>query len=743
MDLSSQPLHGSPSDQLNHNLIAPNQRNPQREVSLYQQELVEPLIFKTNPSGLETINLYCHEMGYLYHLTTGSFFRMNTGSLPLLMPGTNQSTFQHSESPTARLPYDSSFHSCYLESSTHKKTATFSCMESKHIKTLNNKLAVPATDTESKFSQSLQVNMVKKEAIIAKGRCAKNSKTKPTACAIGKPIPQVQTESGLPLHGNLLPDTGSNSIAHIQERVSINTRSIKLTPARSAKSKTKKSATDGPSLAIQVESSLLLQCNSVTDKVVKGTKCKSKSSLGLALNTATPKIKPTIHSKSKTAERPSTPIKIKSSLPLPGFSVQNSQITFDTYTKRSKYSLGLSVNEATSMKSIPTREINSKNTEHVIDKPTPPVKTKSAQTLQQYLSKSTKSYFAPSNQRKFGSLTYAECVKINLHKPAMPKPANSLIEKTTVPLRKNVLSSQKKTTPTKKTKPRKKSKKKKHRQAQNIRSIQEAPNRQSNSHPLRRCKKSYPIIWSFIKPFNRRSRHHKIHQHRQIVKPTCSNRCRNHIMASNVHEIINSPFVKNASSCVPPALLNKLLNCDFKIWSTAQPWAVRMEEEAIKTYKNLKLENDNQKVQVSDYDFLTNSEKSWLAGVCRTVSNRGSKDSWPLLVKCLHKHPDSTLVQATKHRCFCLKKEGYIYTLRKDHAYYTQLQFLMDITDNVYAELLVHTNKETAIVPVWIDFDFLEEAEKKLERFYTDIVLPYLLKSGGCKMKSQHHKELS
>ncbi|OCT80617.1 hypothetical protein XELAEV_18027434mg [Xenopus laevis] len=422
---------------------------------------------------------------------------------------------------------------------------------------------------------------------------------------------------------------------------------------------------------------------------------------------------------------------MKSALPPPDVSIPKSQKKFEINKKSwSKYSMGLPVNEATNIKSIPARDTNSKATEHAIDIPISPVKTESAQPLQGSLSKSTKGYFVKSYQ-------------INLDKVAKVKSVMPLIgNKPAVCPSKNLLSSQKKPTPTKNIKPTKKSKKKQRIQVQNISCRVEVPYRQSKLHPSRQCKKNYVNIWSILKPFNRRSRRHKIQHHCQI-KPAWRYKCRNQIMASTVHEIINSQFVKNLRSSASPALIHNILNCSYKIQKTAQPWTMRLEKEAIVNYKNLKLENDKKKVRVSDCELFTSSENIWLAGVCREVCTRDSEECWPLLVKCLHKHPDSTLVQATRHRSFFLRKEGYIYTLCKDHAYYTQLQFLMDITDTVYAELLVHTNKETVIVPVWIDFDFLEKAKEKLERFYTVNVLPYLQKNEDCKRRPQHHKNFN
>ncbi|XP_056421605.1 integrator complex subunit 6 homolog [Hyla sarda] len=241
---------------------------------------------------------------------------------------------------------------------------------------------------------------------------------------------------------------------------------------------------------------------------------------------------------------------------------------------------------------------------------------------------------------------------------------------------------------------------------------------------LRHVSNDFNSIWAFLKPFNRRP-----YPYRRRQKSLMTSQCKNDIMASSVHEIIHSRFAKNTNEHMPVSQIKAMLSSGDRKLRTRHEWIQCMEEEAIHRYKKMNLEKHSQRLKIKQYEVLHHEEKSYLACSSRAVINEKDKKSWPLLVKCLHKHPDSTLRQACKHRSFCLRWDGASYTLRKDHAYYTEIQCHMAITSMSYAELIVHTHKETTIVPVDFDSDFWKQTEATLETFFTVNILPYFKKT--------------
>ncbi|KAM3930919.1 uncharacterized protein RB166_004401 [Leptodactylus fuscus] len=231
---------------------------------------------------------------------------------------------------------------------------------------------------------------------------------------------------------------------------------------------------------------------------------------------------------------------------------------------------------------------------------------------------------------------------------------------------------------------------------------------------------NYKKIWKTIEPFNRRPYYHHRRKQRSL-----QGQYKNCIMASSVHEIIHSQFAKNANEHMPVSQIRAILSAGDRKLRKRPRWIQHMEVQAIQKYKTLKQKED---LEVEEYDVLHHLEKSWLVSYGRWVKNQKTEESWPLMVKCLHKHPNSTLQQACKHRSFCLRWNGKSYTLRMDHAYYTQIQCHMAVTDTSYAELIVHTHKETTILPVYFDLDFWKKTEVILETFFTNNISPYLKK---------------
>ncbi|XP_071998500.1 uncharacterized protein [Engystomops pustulosus] len=234
----------------------------------------------------------------------------------------------------------------------------------------------------------------------------------------------------------------------------------------------------------------------------------------------------------------------------------------------------------------------------------------------------------------------------------------------------------------------------------------------------------FTSVWRFLKPFNRKPHHHFKKKRRSL-----QGQYKNCIMASSVYEIIHSRFAKNTNEHMPASQIRTLLSTGVRKLRKRQRWVRLMEEEAIEKYKNMIFVKNKQKLDVEYYDVLHHPEKSWLVSYGRWVINHKSKECWPLLVRCLHKYPDSTLREACKHRSFCLKWDGTSYTLRVDHAYYTQIQCHMAVTDTSFAELIVHTHKEMTVLPVYFDTDFWKKTEVTLETFFTTNILPFLKKA--------------
>ncbi|XP_026578533.1 uncharacterized protein LOC113451365 [Pseudonaja textilis] len=202
----------------------------------------------------------------------------------------------------------------------------------------------------------------------------------------------------------------------------------------------------------------------------------------------------------------------------------------------------------------------------------------------------------------------------------------------------------------------------------------------------------------------------------------------NRITASIAPRISNSKFVNGRTSEVPQSYLKEVVRSGSKVHTPAMNWGIRNEKKAVQAYEALKSSTAKKPVKVKDCGLFVDKDKPWLAGSPDGIvqdANTG-KDLRLLEVKCPYKHRNKTVAEACRDNTFCLEKEGSSYSLKKTHPYYTQVQCQMGVSGLDKTDFVVHTNKETAIAPVDFDPVFWKQTVPKLEKFYTDAVVPYL-----------------
>lgn len=202
----------------------------------------------------------------------------------------------------------------------------------------------------------------------------------------------------------------------------------------------------------------------------------------------------------------------------------------------------------------------------------------------------------------------------------------------------------------------------------------------------------------------------------------------NRITASVAPKIANSKFANGQTLEVPQSYLKAVVKSGSSVQTPAMSWGTRNEKKAVEAYEVLKSSKTNRPVKVDGCGLFIDKEKTWLAaspdGIVREADT--GKELGVLEVKCPYKHRNKSVTEACKDKTFCLEKKGDSYSLKKTHPYYTQVQCQMQVTGLEKADFVVHTNKETVITPVNFDPVFWEKTVPKLEKFYTDAVVPYL-----------------
>lgn len=206
----------------------------------------------------------------------------------------------------------------------------------------------------------------------------------------------------------------------------------------------------------------------------------------------------------------------------------------------------------------------------------------------------------------------------------------------------------------------------------------------------------------------------------------------NRITASVAPKIANSKFANSKTDEVPRSYLKEVVGSGSKVQTPAMSWGIRNEKVAVEAYKQ-KSQEGGKPVQVEDCGLFIHPEKQWLAaspdGIIKDPAT--GKDLGLLEVKCPYKHRNRTVREACKDKDFCLEVNGDSYALKKNHPYFTQVQCQLGTTGLQRADFVVHTNKETAVVPVEFDREFWGKTVPKLEKFYTEAVIPHLEQKAG------------
>ncbi|XP_075194595.1 uncharacterized protein LOC142295375 [Anomaloglossus baeobatrachus] len=199
----------------------------------------------------------------------------------------------------------------------------------------------------------------------------------------------------------------------------------------------------------------------------------------------------------------------------------------------------------------------------------------------------------------------------------------------------------------------------------------------------------------------------------------------NRITASLAHQVSHSRFANQKTKDIPQSYLKSILGSGPKVQTAAMSWGIRNEKKAVNAYERL-ASLKGRDVQVETCGLFIHPTKNWLAaspdGIVRDKHTGETLNV--LEVKCPYKHRERTIREACKDRDFCLTFNGDSYALKRHHAYFTQVQCQMAVSGINDADFVVYTNKETAVVPVKFDLEFWKDTEPKLERFYTEAVLP-------------------
>ena len=190
--------------------------------------------------------------------------------------------------------------------------------------------------------------------------------------------------------------------------------------------------------------------------------------------------------------------------------------------------------------------------------------------------------------------------------------------------------------------------------------------------------------------------------------------------------IFKSVCRANIQNSFPPSLLKNI--CYPEVFNTAATdYGRRMEKTAIEfllqdnkaKHKNLKLSPIGFVVDINKCYYGASPDAMWN---CRCCENA------PVEVKCPFnfRNGDITAYLATKS-CSIILNDSNLYEIKKNHAYYYQVQLQLYILKKKFAHFFVYSKEQQILIKVPFDGNFVEEQLKKTDLIFKTYIYPELV----------------
>lgn len=98
-----------------------------------------------------------------------------------------------------------------------------------------------------------------------------------------------------------------------------------------------------------------------------------------------------------------------------------------------------------------------------------------------------------------------------------------------------------------------------------------------------------------------------------------------------------------------------------------------------------------------------------------------------LEIKCPYSCVDKSFLEATGEQRFFLELHDGMYRLKKDHAYYYQVQMQIKFLESSYCDFVVWREQELIVQRILPDVEFIEHALTQATKFFKYAILPELL----------------
>ncbi len=163
-----------------------------------------------------------------------------------------------------------------------------------------------------------------------------------------------------------------------------------------------------------------------------------------------------------------------------------------------------------------------------------------------------------------------------------------------------------------------------------------------------------------------------------------------------------------------------------KFSSVATEWGVKNEKTAIAEYKCRQMKSHSG-FSVSSSGFVMHSSYTHIGASPDSIATCSCCGKGVIEVKCPFNCQRMTFLEAAANSSFFMEENYGKFTLKKDHAYYYQMQMQMKVCETSYGDFVVWRAEELLIERIQYNETFCMEALEKATKFFIYGILPEVI----------------
>lgn len=153
-------------------------------------------------------------------------------------------------------------------------------------------------------------------------------------------------------------------------------------------------------------------------------------------------------------------------------------------------------------------------------------------------------------------------------------------------------------------------------------------------------------------------------------------------------------------------------------------WGCQHEDEAVRCYTDSAQKNHDG-LEVSKAGFVIDVDRPYIGASPDRLLNCKCCGKGVLEVKCPFCHKSELPEEEDNN--FCMTKESGQWRLRREHAYYYQVQLQMHVCKVSYADFIVWTESEYVVERIAANDEFITSKMEAVTRFFTYGILPEII----------------